>query len=74
MQDNLDDKVEFMQRLLNWKAERDEIEKSEKRLQTYVDDALSGIDRFADKEDVTRRLVQIDNKVRRIYHNLFVIR
>ena len=32
MQVNLDDKVEFMQRLLNWKAERDEIEKSEKRL------------------------------------------
>lgn len=55
-----------MTRLLEWKADRDEIDRSEKRSRTYIDEIAAGIKSFADKDDVWRKLLSIDRQIKKI--------
>ncbi len=52
-----DERFTNMMRLLDWKGDRDDFEKSEKKMKAYVDEQVNAIDRFADKDEVMKKLL-----------------
>lgn len=50
-------------RLMDWKSDKQDIDNLEKKVKAFVDEALSGIGKYADKDEVMKKLLAIDKQV-----------
>jgi hypothetical protein len=62
----MEDRFNQLMRLLDWKADKDDIERSEKRNRTYIDEIATGVTKFADKDEVWRKLLQVDKQIKKL--------
>ena len=61
-----EDRFNNMVRLLEWKADREHIDQAEKRMKEMLDDFAKGIAKYADKDEVYRKLLTIDRQIKKL--------
>ena len=57
-----------MMKILDKKADKDELERLEERLNGLINDIISNFDRYPDREDVLKALLILEDNVHQIHH------
>lgn len=61
-----EERFNSLMRLLDWKADREMIDQSEKRTKAMLDEFAQGIAKYADKDEVFRKLLSIDRQIKKL--------
>ena len=61
-----EDRLNEMLKMMDKKADKDELERVEERLNGLINDIIGNFDRYPDREDVLKALLILEDTVRRI--------
>jgi hypothetical protein len=63
-----EDRLNEMMKIMDKKADKDELERVEERLNGLINDIIANFDRYPDREDVLKALLILEDNVGQIHH------
>ena len=63
-----EDRLNEMMKMMDKKADKDELDRVEERLNGLINDIISNFDRYPDREDVLKALLILEDTVNHINH------
>jgi hypothetical protein len=62
-----EDRLNEMMKMMDKKADKDELERAEERLNGLINDIIANFDRYPDREDVLKALLILEDNVNQIH-------
>ena len=63
-----EDRLNEMMKMMDKKADKDELDRVEERLNGLINDIIANFDRYPDREDVLKALLILEDTVLHIHH------
>ena len=63
-----EDRLNEMMKIMDKKADKDELDRVEERLNGLINDIIANFDRYPDREDVLKALLILEDNVGHIHH------
>lgn len=63
-----EDRLNEMMKIMDKKADKDELDRVEERLNGLINDIIANFDRYPDREDVLKALLILEDNVGQIHH------